>query len=131
MKLRALNCPIKGCDWNHYFKNLEQLKRHYEQAHGKTFCKICLEGRLVFQKEQKLYDLKDGLRKHLEYGDFATAKFNEVLPHPWCNFCEQYFFNDLTFFDHLSKIHLTCNLCGDAHKNVYYNHYESLEEHFS
>lgn len=53
------------------------------------------------------------------------------MPHPWCDFCEEYFFNDLLFFDHLGRNHLTCNLCGDSYKNVYYGSYKNLENHFA
>jgi hypothetical protein len=53
------------------------------------------------------------------------------LPHPWCDFCEEYFFNDQIFFDHLNRNHLTCNLCGDTYKNVFYSQYPNLENHFA
>lgn len=39
-------------------------------------------------------------------------------------------FNDLAFYDHLSRNHLTCHLCGDYHKNIYYKEYNNLESHF-
>ncbi len=51
MRLRALNCLFPECDKTYFFKDLEQLKKHYEMKHQKTFCKICMQGRLVFQKE--------------------------------------------------------------------------------
>ena len=35
------------------------------------------------------------------------------------------------FFDHLNRQHLTCHLCPDFYKNVYYSGYPSLETHFS
>lgn len=28
-------------------------------------------------------------------------------------------------------MHLSCHLCGEHYRNMYYNHYESLEVHFS
>ena len=28
-------------------------------------------------------------------------------------------------------MHLSCHLCGEYHRNMFYNHYESLEVHFS
>lgn len=31
----------------------------------------------------------------------------------------------------MSRNHLTCHLCGDFHKNVYYKEYKNLEVHFS
>ena len=100
-----------------------------ETQHEKTFCKICLKGRTVFIREQRLYPTKM-LRKHIEFGDMGDDKHGEILPHPYCDFCEEFFFNDLAFFNHLSREHLTCHLCGDHHKNVYYKSYESLEIHF-
>jgi len=71
------------------------------------------------------------LRSHIEYGDASTEKGAEILPHPWCDFCEQYFFNDLVFLDHLQRMHLTCHLCDEFYKNTYYKDYASLELHFS
>ena len=53
------------------------------------------------------------------------------MPHPYCDFCEQFLFNDLAFVDHINRHHLTCHLCGDYHKNVYYKEYSNLETHFT
>ena len=53
------------------------------------------------------------------------------MPHPWNDFCEEFFYNDQDFLDYLNRNHLTCHLCGDAHKHVYYRDYESLEKHFA
>ena len=71
------------------------------------------------------------LRNHIEHGDASNEKGGEILPHPWCDFCEEFFYNDYEFYNHLNRMHLTCNLCGDYHKNVYYKDYESLERHFA
>ena len=101
-----------------------------ETRHEKTFCKVCLKGRTVFIREQRLYHV-NMLRKHIEEGDLGDDRHGEVLPHPYCDFCEEFFFNDLTFFDHLNKKHLTCHLCTDHHKYVHYKEYESLESHFA
>ena len=60
----------------------------------------------------------------------GDERHGEILPHPYCDFCGEFFFNDLAFFNHLSREHLTCHLCGDQHKNVYYNAYDNLETHF-
>ena len=64
-----------------------------EYEHQKTFCKICLKGRLIFIREQKLYNVKY-LKNHIEYGDVGNDRQAEILPHPWCDFCQDYFFND-------------------------------------
>jgi hypothetical protein len=71
------------------------------------------------------------VNRHIEYGDAGTETAAEILPHPWCDFCEKYFFNDTGFFDHLGREHLTCHLCDDCYKNVYYNNYLNLENHFA
>ena len=71
------------------------------------------------------------LRDHIQKGDAGSERGAEVLPHPWCDFCEQYYFNDLQFFNHLQRLHLTCHLCGDDHKHRYYKDYPSLEIHFN
>ena len=54
-----------------------------------------------------------------------------ILPHPWCNFCEFYLYNDQTLSEHLNKNHLSCHLCGDKHKYLFYHNYSSLERHFN
>jgi len=127
---RSLNCMIGNCPHHkQQFPNVASLQRHMETQHEKTFCKICLKGRTVFIREQRLYPTKM-LRKHIEFGDMGDDRHGEILPHPYCDFCEEFFFNDLAFFNHLSREHLTCHLCGDHHKNVYYKSYENLEIHF-
>lgn len=84
----------------------------------------------MFIREQRLYHTK-ALRKHIEYGDMGDDRHGEILPHPYCDFCEEFIFNDLMFYDHISKLHLTCHLCGDQHKNIYYKEYLNLEQHFA
>lgn len=130
MQLRSLQCLMYNCNPHQHFPNIESLRRHLETAHQKTFCKICLKGRTVFVREQRIYHVK-ALRNHIEWGDPASDKGAEILPHPWCDFCQEFFFNDLLFHDHLNKMHLTCHLCGDAHKNMYYDNYQTLEVHFA
>ncbi|TNV82752.1 hypothetical protein FGO68_gene9056 [Halteria grandinella] len=129
--LRQLQCLVYKCNPSHQFSSQEALKSHLERDHQKTFCKICLKGRLVFIKEQRLYNI-NFLRAHIDHGDPGNEKQAEILPHPWCDFCEEYFFNDQQFYDHLSRQHLTCHLCPpNQYKNVYYSSYPSLENHFS
>ena len=50
-KLRALTCLMYDCNPGHQFNTFEGLKRHLEVDHQKTFCKICLKGRLIFVRE--------------------------------------------------------------------------------
>ena len=120
-----------NCNSAQAFPNVESLRRHLESVHQKTFCKICLQGRTIFIREHRIYHIKQ-LRQHIEYGDPSNERGAEILPHPWCDFCEQYFFNELTFMDHLQRTHLTCHLCtDDQFKNMYYKNYDSLEIHFA
>lgn len=65
MRLRSLQCLMHECQSNQHFPNVESLRRHLETTHQKTFCKICLEGRTVFIREQRIYHLK-ALRGHIE-----------------------------------------------------------------
>lgn len=112
------------------FANVENLRRHLEQVHQKTFCKICLKGRAIFIREQRIYHIQK-LRSHIEHGDPATDRGAEILPHPWCDFCEEFFFDVQSLEKHLHQLHLTCNLCGDFEKNRHYKDYNSLEVHFA
>ena len=82
-----------------------------ETQHEKTFCKVCLKGRTVFIREQRLYHIK-ALRNHLDEGDIGDEKHGEIMPHPFCDFCNEFLFNDLDFYNHLSRKHLTCHLCS-------------------
>ena len=84
----------------------------------------------MFIREQRLYHVKQ-LRSHIEYGDMGDERHGEILTHPYCDFCEEFQFNDLAFFDHLNRHHMTCHLCGDHYKNVYYKEYTNLETHFA
>ena len=84
----------------------------------------------MFIREQRIYHLK-ALRSHIEHGDPANERGAEILPHPWCDFCEEFYYDAHEFYDHLSRNHLTCHLCGSYHKHVYYSDYESLERHFA
>lgn len=131
LQLRTLNCMIPSCNSvRSQFPNVASLQRHLETQHEKTFCKICLNGRTIFIREQRLYHIKS-LRLHLEEGDLGDHHHGEILPHPFCDFCDEFFYNDLVFFDHLHKKHLTCHLCTTHHKNVYYSEYANLERHFT
>ena len=130
MRLRILTCPIRGCGDRKRHGSVDLLRMHMETAHQKTFCKICLKGRTVFIREQRIYHVK-ALRNHINHGDPANERDSEILPHPWCDFCGEFFYNDLSFMDHLSKMHLNCHLCGDYYKNMFYEGYESLEKHFA
>ena len=105
------------------------LQRHLEREHRRTLCDICLKHRLVFIQDQKTY-FKNKINEHIENGDPGDDQCAQIFPHPYCNFCDQYFFNDEYLQDHLFRQHMTCSLCGDDYKNWYYSDYKSLEKHF-
>lgn len=83
----------------------------------------------MFVQEQKTYFVNK-LSDHLENGDPGDSQCAQIYPHPYCNFCERYFFNEVDLQSHLFKEHMTCTICGDDYKNWYYANYESLETHF-
>jgi hypothetical protein len=89
-----------NCNQANVFPNVESLRRHLEQAHQKTFCKICLKGRAIFIREQRIYHIQK-LRSHIENGDSANERGAEILPHPWCDFCEEFFYDVQAFEKHL------------------------------
>ena len=67
---------------------------------------------------------------HYYYGDAGGESGVEILPHPYCDFCDFYMFNEQQLLQHLNKNHFTCHLCGEKHKQLYYKDYASLEKHF-
>jgi hypothetical protein len=122
-------CRIGKCRFKKEFNNVNGLKRHLEREHRRTFCEVCLKHRLVFVQEQKTYFQKK-INDHIEHGDPGDDQCAQILPHPFCNFCNQYFFNDIGLQEHLFKEHMNCPICGDEYKNWYYQNYKSLETHF-
>ena len=120
---------IPDCTNQSHFASVAQLKRHLEQNHKRTFCEICLQGRLVFLREQRLYPLNK-LRSHIEYGDPSSEKHAEILPHPYCDFSEKFVYDADALYRQLQRNHNTCHLCGERYKYTYYEDYESLEKHF-
>ena len=70
------------------------------------------------------------MNEHYENGDPGDTECAQIHPHPYCNFCKKYFFNDIDLQSHLFKEHMTCTICGDDYKNWYYSDYKSLEKHF-
>lgn len=122
-------CRIGKCRHKKEFANINGLKRHLERDHRRTFCEICLKHRLVFVQEQKTY-LQNKINDHIENGDRGDDQCSQIFPHPFCNFCNEYFFNDEHLQEHLFKQHMTCPICGDDYKNWYYPNYKALEKHF-
>jgi len=66
------------------------------------------------------------LREHFLHGDQDTK-----IMHSFCKFCQQYFFDQDTLYEHLYKQHETCFLCStEGTLYQYYQNYQSLENHF-
>ena len=122
-------CRIGKCRNKKEFNNINGLKRHLERDHRRMFCEICLKYRLVFIREQKTYFINK-INEHIENGDPGDDQCPQILPHPYCNFCDKFFFNEEYLQEHLFKEHMTCPICGDEYKNWYYENYQSLERHF-
>ncbi len=70
------------------------------------------------------------LDNHYYYGDAGGEKDIEILPHPYCEFCQMSLFNDIQLAFHMNREHYNCNVCGDKYKHIYYKNYHTLEEHF-
>ena len=69
------------------------------------------------------------MKKHLHNGDFDDEG-NLTFLHPYCRFCNKYYFSEDKFKVHLNQAHYTCHVCTDDYKFTYYKDYKSLENHF-
>jgi hypothetical protein len=126
-KLESMNCVIKKC--GKQFADLKFLKTHLKDAHKRYFCDLCLENRALLVNEQTIYRLEE-LNTHMDKGDFDEED-NLVSLHPYCDFCNKYFFNEEQFTSHMRKDHMKCHLCTtEKHKWMYYAKYENLATHF-
>jgi E3 ubiquitin-protein ligase ZNF598 len=122
------------------FRTLDALKRHYDKAHNRYMCYLCLEGKKVgissyllwepnfsclfsslllwnfqvFVSEQKLYSHAE-LDQHSESGnsevDGSEIDRGGFKGHPLCKFCNRRFYGDNELFYHMSHDHYTCFLC--------------------
>jgi hypothetical protein len=126
-RLESMNCVIKKC--GKMFNDMSSLKKHLHETHKRYFCDLCLDNRALLVNEQKIYRHEE-LKDHLTKGDFDEED-NLVSLHPFCNFCNKYFFNEELFTSHLRKDHMKCHLCTtDKHKWIYYDKYQNLAIHF-
>lgn len=55
---------------------------------------------------------------------------NITFMHPYCKFCNKYFFDEDEFRRHVNVEHILCNVCGKQEKYRYYKNYDSLEVHY-
>ncbi len=126
--LLKYNCPVKNCQEKN-FSNKNMYKKHLENSHKRFICELCEKNNTLLLDEQKIFRAHE-LDLHLDNGDFAND--NLILLHPYCEFCDERFFNDEDFLSHLRKKHEKCFLCKHPKfKFTYYKNYPSLDKHFS
>ncbi|OMJ92713.1 hypothetical protein SteCoe_4457 [Stentor coeruleus] len=119
-KIQSFNCWLPSCR-NPKNHTLAQLTKHID-SHKLKFCRTCLNGRLIFIWEQKVYTNQD-LKKHLQFGD------EDIPPHRQCLFCNSMYYDESELRSHLESKHYFCNVC-EGKSYVYYEDYEKLKLHF-
>lgn len=122
-QLTSFNCWLPHCNSKRAIRNLVQLKKHLEFDHKLKFCEVCLKGRIVFVREQKLYKFNE-IAKHIEYGDGQ-----DVPPHPLCLFCKIRHYDEDELKKHIQAKHFSCGMCDNA-PYMFYETYEKLKTHF-
>lgn len=105
--MKSLICPWKGCETRS--SSIDQLQKHVKDAHGQTFCGLCLQHRPLFIPEHMLMPLAQ-LKKHLNAppAAFSGPKGDKTGGHPMCRFCNQHFFDT-------SELHKVCAFSKNAH----------------
>lgn len=127
LKLENKTCFIGKCNAN--FQTIQQFYLHLKMAHGRYMCDLCVTNRALLLKEQPIYR-KEEYDKHLHFGDFDEEN-NLINMHPFCTFCQNSYFNDDVFYDHLRKSHFNCSLCDPkTTKYVFYKDSNNLREHY-
>ncbi|KAI3649866.1 hypothetical protein MP228_005498 [Amoeboaphelidium protococcarum] len=115
--LLHFNCPAVDCavtDANGWLDLMQHCKRH----HGQSLCEICVRNKKVFAHEHTLYSPRD-LQNHLRD------------THPFCKFCQKYFYSSDELYEHCRSRHEQCHICkkrGIMHE--YFRDYDELEKHF-
>jgi hypothetical protein len=106
-------------------RDAKGLRIHVINEHNLNICNLCVEFKLGFPIETKIYNqLQYDI--HLKKGDNDGS-----LGHPSCEFCRIRFFDKTLLFQHLSKDHYTCHICEkDGIQFKYYQDYNKLENHF-
>ena len=113
-QLKQIACP--ECDGT--FDTLPALRSHCSSAHQLSYCKICLEHRKVFLRDQRLMK-RDELREHM------------AQEHPACQFCKRSFYDNDALFAHMTDRHHTCPVCErNGVQFLYFKDYANLEDHF-
>jgi hypothetical protein len=109
----------------HTKRDSKGLKTHVMSEHNLHICNLCVEHKLVFPFETKIYN-QSQYETHLKRGDNDGS-----LGHPMCEFCRIRYFDKTLLFQHLSKDHYTCHICEkDGIQFKYYQDYNKLEYHF-
>ena len=110
---------------NHTKRDAKGLKTHVMSEHNLHICNLCVEHKLVFPFETKIYN-QSLYEIHLKRGDNDGS-----LGHPMCEFCRIRYFDKTLLFQHLSKDHYTCHICEkEGIQFKYYQDYNKLEYHF-
>eukprot|EP01022_Parablepharisma_sp_SALTPOND_P015103 TRINITY_DN2107_c0_g1_i1.p2 TRINITY_DN2107_c0_g1~~TRINITY_DN2107_c0_g1_i1.p2 ORF type:complete len:721 (-),score=101.04 TRINITY_DN2107_c0_g1_i1:11556-13718(-) len=125
VRLRGYYCLWRGC--GKYLYDQKGLESHLKSAHNRVLCDICFKNRPVFIGEQLIYP-SHKLQEHMKYGEYRGDLM--IKPHPFCVFCNKYFYTEEPLLNHLSKIHMNCHLCPEKYKYMYYKDYKDLELHF-
>jgi len=106
-------------------RDAKGLRTHVMSEHNLHICNLCVDHKLVFPHETKIYN-QAHYETHLKKGDNDGS-----LGHPMCEFCRLRFFDKTLLFQHLSKEHYTCHICEkDGIQFKYYQDYVKLEYHF-
>eukprot|EP00826_Nyctotherus_ovalis_P057110 TRINITY_DN77_c0_g1_i12.p1 TRINITY_DN77_c0_g1~~TRINITY_DN77_c0_g1_i12.p1 ORF type:complete len:500 (+),score=143.66 TRINITY_DN77_c0_g1_i12:211-1710(+) len=125
VRMRSYCCLVPSCNKQMFDKR--SLEGHLKTQHNRVICDICFKNRPVFIGEQFVYPIHK-LSEHLRYGEYRPDLM--IKPHPCCSFCNEYFYTEEPLLDHLSKNHMSCHLCSDKAKYVFYKDYGELEVHF-
>jgi len=125
VRMRSYCCLVKGCNKQMFDK--KALEGHMKTQHNRILCHICFKNRPVFIGEQFIYS-NQTFNDHIKYGEYYSDLM--IKPHPCCSFCNENFYTEEPLLDHLSKCHMSCHLCGEKAKYVYYKDYMDLETHF-
>lgn len=107
-------------------RTLNKLREHMKREHHLFYCDICLEHLQKFSHEQKVYSRPD-LAQHRRVGDPNDTSYKG---HPLCKFCDDRFLDDDELHRHLRKNHFWCHICEKDGKQLYFQDYANLRQHF-
>ncbi|XP_010679437.2 uncharacterized protein LOC104894804 [Beta vulgaris subsp. vulgaris] len=134
-RLSCTTCDHEEQPRRNRFRNISQLKGHLAYQHRLFMCDLCLEGRKVFIREQKLYT-RSQLNQHKRSGDSEVdgteSERGGFAGHPMCEFCRSFFYGENELYSHMSTEHYTCHICQRWHpgRYDYFKDYDDLETHF-